>query len=250
MNYTDIINQVVAEAIDREVENRLAAKNGEIASLKALLGDRDREVAKLIDDISELKRKNFQNAPLDGDAIRTYGTDLMSAVHVQQKAIDELRGELSAANAIVDTVRTLPTWKDQDLAEWKGSETAAAIFCLREFMLSAGASTAKDLENKLERAQGPNRDDEVKSLQAELKGVRDALKNHVDSEESLRKKLEERGSLLDIANDNIDEKDTEIERLNGLIEEKNDLIVKYKDMADAISDWTTNDMPSLDPNDY
>lgn len=180
MNYTDIINQVVAEAIDREVENRLAA-----------------------------------------------------------------------ANAIVDTVKTLPTWKDQDLAEWKGSETAAAIFCLREFMLSMGAFTAKGLENVLERAQGASsRDNEIKSLQMELNGVRDALKKHVDSEESLRKDLKEHDRLLGIANESIDEKETEIERLNDVIDEKDRLIEKYKDMADAISDWTTNDMPSLDPDDY
>lgn len=266
MNYVDIINQVVAEAVDHEVENRLAAKNGEIASLKALLGDRDREVAKLIDDINELKRKSYQNAPLNGDATRTYGTDLMSAVHVQQKAIDELRGELSAANAVVDAVKTLPTWKDQDLAEWKGSETAAAIFCLREFMLSIGASTAKGLENGLERAQGElaKKDEElvalrgdvldrgrrIESLQVELKGVRDALKNHVDSEEKLKKELDDANARIDNLAAAVDERDTRIGELDDEASEKDGLIEKYKDMADAFYEWINTDSPSTDPDDY
>ena len=205
MNYTDIINQVVAEAIDREVKSRLKEKDDETTS----------------------------------------------AVHVQQKAIDELRGELAAANAIVDTVKTLPTWKDQDLAEWKGSGTEAAILCLREFMLSVGASTAKGLENGLEKAQSASsRDNEVKSLQAELQGVRDALKKHVDSENSLRKDLEKANDRVCELDSAVDDKETEIELLNGAIEEKDELIRKYKDMADAISDWSTSDMPSLEPDDY
>jgi predicted RNase H-like nuclease (RuvC/YqgF family) len=268
MNYTDIINQVVAEAIDREVKDLLAAKDDEIASLKGLLGDRDREVAKLIDDISELKRKDYQNAPLDGDAVtQTYGTSLMSAVHVLQKSVDTLRSDLSAANAVVDTVKTLPTWKDQDLAEWKGSETEAAIFCLREFMLSVGASTAKDLENGLEKAQGASssggdrelvalrgdileRGHKIESLQAELNGVRDALKKHVDSEEKVKKELDGANARITELDAMVDERDTRIEELDGKIEEKDNLIEKYKDMADAISDWANNDMPSLDPDDY
>lgn len=194
MNYTDIINQVVAEAVDREVKSRLKDKDDEITSLKGLL---------------------------------------------------------SAANAVVDTVKTLPTWKDQDLSEWNGSETKAALFCLREFMLSVGASTAKGLENGLEKAQGaPSRDNEVKSLQVELKGVRDALKNHVDSEESLRKDLEKANDRICELDAAVDDREAEIERLHDVIKEKDELIGKYGDMTDAINDWSTNDMPSLDPDDY
>lgn len=191
MNYVDIINQVVAEAIDREVENRLAAKN-----------------------------------------------------------------------AIIDTLKTLPTWKDKDLAEWEGSETKAAIFCLREFMLFMGASTAKGLENGLERAQGASsRDNEIKSLQAELKGVRDSLKNHVDSEEKLKKELDDANARITKLDAMVKERDTRIEEfeadldprideLEDEVREKDRLIEKYKDMADAISDWANVNMPSLDPDDY
>lgn len=106
MNYADIINQVVAEAIDREVESRLKEKDDEIASLKGLLADRGREAAKLIDEINELKKKNFSNAPLDGSAItRTYGTSLMSAMHVQQNEIADLKDKIGKKDQELITIR-------------------------------------------------------------------------------------------------------------------------------------------------
>ena len=216
MNYADIINQVVADAIDREVENRLAAKNGEIASLKELLAGRDKEVAKLTDEINELKRKGFENAPLDGGAItRTYGTSLMSAMNVQQNEIANLKDQIEK--------------KDQELITIRGTV--------------------------LERGR------KIESLQAELNGVRDALKNHVDSEGKLRKELDitnTRTAKLDAMVNERDTRieeleadvDTRIQKLEADVEEKDRLIEKYKDMADAISDWANNDMPSLDPDDY
>lgn len=143
MNYTEIINKVVAEAIDREVENRLAAKNGEIAHLKELLAGRDKELVALRGDVLD-------------------------------------------------------------------------------------------------------RGNRIDNLQTELNGVRGALKNHVDSENKLKKELDDANArIVELEAD----LDTRIDELEDKVREKDSLIEKYKDMADAFDDWT-NDMPSIDPNDY
>ena len=198
MNYADIINQVVAEAIDREVENRLAAKNGEIASLKELLAGRDNEVAKLTEEINELKRKDF-----------------VSAMNAQRNEIVNLKDQIEK--------------KDRELGTIRGTV--------------------------LERGHM------IESLQVELNGVRDALKNHVDSEGKLRKDLDDANARITKLDAMVNERDTRIEELEADVDtrideledkvrEKDALIEKYNDMTDALSDWANNDMPSLDPDDY
>ena len=190
MDYSTIINQVIAETIEREVKSRLEEKDDEITSLKGLLGDRGREVAKLVDEISELKRSYRLHDPLD-NVLRNQDAE---------KAKEEIKK------------------KDQELITIRGTV--------------------------LERGRM------IESLQVELKGVRDALKNHVDSEDKLRKELDSANTRITELDAMVNERDTRIEYLEAESDEKDRLIEKYKDMSDAISDWANNDMPSLDPDDY
>jgi chromosome segregation ATPase len=188
-DYADIINQVVADAIDREVENRLAAKNGEIASLKELLAGRDKEVAKLTDEINELKRKGFENAPLDGGAItRTYGTSLMSAMNVQQNEIADLKDQVKKKDQELITIRGTVLERGRRIENLQ-TELNAVRDALKYHVDSEG-KLKKDLDDanaKIAdlRATVDERDTQIEELDTKVEEKDDLIGKYKDMADAL-----------------------------------------------------------------
>lgn len=155
---------------DKCVEN--ARLSAQIEGLKKeLQGTRD-ALAKHVDD--EKKAAAVRDS-------------LLAEVSALTKKLDDMPRRVAtpvSSDPMVRCLMELPTWKGSDAYEFEGSETWAVLFCVRSFMEEKGITTAKELENLLESAQGCR-----------------------------------------------------------------DLRGKFRDMADAFDDWT-NEMPSIDPDDY